>query len=129
MRFKLLLLSMLLAGACHASEIHSDKVKSFAVKPQVCIVEKIGEPCQLATTVSWQTTEVMKVCLLKEQEVMRCWEDTQSIREKLALVLKRSSKVHLVDQKQQMLASELLEVNAVNPKQRRRRLRPAWSLF
>lgn len=129
MRFNHWIWLALATGSAKGGEIYSDKVKQFEIQPQVCIVKQIGEPCKLATTVQWETTEVMKVCLMQQGKVLQCWEDKQKIREKLALVLHQSTSLDLVNAHQDKLASELLEVNAVNPKQRRRRLRPAWSLF
>jgi hypothetical protein len=115
--------------SAHSAQLHSDKIKNFAVKPQVCIVKKIGEPCELNTTVHWQTNEAMDLCLLLGDKVLQCWQNQADISEKLAIVLHQSTNVKLLDDHNIALASEMLEVNAVSPKKRRKRLRSAWSLF
>lgn len=117
--------SLPLSGA----EIFSDKVESFSLKPQVCIVKKAGDDCELVTKVQWKVSEVMELCLIKDGEKLQCWQEKKMIEQTLAIMLKATSKILLVDGKNITLAAEVLEVNAVNPKQKRRRLRPAWSLF
>jgi hypothetical protein len=129
MRFKLAGVILSLSINVQASEIFSDKVTLFEIKPQVCIVKKIGEQCTLQTTVKWVTTEAMEVCLTQQSEVLQCWKDSLSISEKLAINLTQTAQVLLVDQHKDKLASEILQVNALNPKKKRRRLRSAWSLF
>jgi hypothetical protein len=123
----MLLLVMAFNG--QASELLSDKVTLFEVKPKVCIVKKIGQECHFKTTVQWQTQEVMEVCLAQRNKVLQCWKNQLYISEKMAIVLHQSTEVFLVDADNDKLASEMLEVNAVNPKKQRRRLRSAWSLF
>ena len=129
MRFKLAVLIFSISINAHASEIYSDKVTLFEIKPQICIVKKIGEPCTLETTVQWRTTQAMEVCLTQQNEVLQCWKDSLFISEKLAIILTQTTQVQLVDQHKDTLASEMLQVNALNPKKKRRRLRSAWSLF
>lgn len=114
-------------GVC-AGQVHSDKIRQFELKPQVCIVKKIGDECELLTTVEIAATEVMTMCLVQQKTILKCWQDKQIVAEKLAILLAASTEVELLDQAQNVLATEQLQVNAVNPK-RRKRLRPAWSLF
>lgn len=129
MRFKLTMAILFTSINTEASEIFSDKVTLFEVKPQVCIVKKIGEQCTLQTTVKWRSTEAMEVCLTQQSEVLQCWKDSLAINEELAINLTQTTQVLLVDQHKDKLASEILQVNALNPKKKRRRLRSAWSLF
>lgn len=124
------MLSLLLsANVCFGSEIFSDKVLSFEIKPNVCIVKKVGEDCQLTFNVEWRTKEPMNICLIKQKNVLQCWNDEQQADESTDVLLTYTTTVDLVDEQQQLLAQAQLQVNAAEPKNRRRRLRSAWSLF
>ena len=117
------------AGELLSDKLLSDKVKRFELKPQVCIVKKIGDSCRLETGVEWQTREKMDVCLTHEGKTLRCWQGQQQAKTALAIMLSQNSQVWLLDGDNEKLATATLTVNAVTPKKRRRRLRSPWSLF
>lgn len=78
---------LLLGNSSFASEIFSDKVLAFEIKPNVCIVKKIGQQCSLTFTVQWQTVEPMDVCLIEQQQVLQCWINEQQVDESTDVVL------------------------------------------
>ena len=125
----MLLMVLLIARAAQAGEIFSGKVLSFEIKPNVCIVKQIGQQCALTFNVSWRTVEPMDICLVEQQQVLQCWINEQQVDETTDVLLQKSTTVDLVDNERTVLAQEELQVNAAQPKNRRRRLRSAWSLF
>ena len=132
MNFKFTCLLPLIAMASFelsASKLLSDKVTEFNLKPQVCIVKKIGDDCDFSARVQWRTTEPMDVCLLQQQQVLQCWVDEQYVDQTIELLLQQTTLVSLIDQQQKPLATQVLQVNAIQSKKKRRRLRSAWSLF
>ena len=122
-----------LSTPVYSSEILSPDVTLFHVKPKVCIVEKAGQACEFDAQVQWQTTKPMDICLTqgvaKTEQVLQCWVNEQYVYQIMPVVYKHTTTMRLVDSAQQTLAQEVLQVNAVQPKKQRRRLRSAWSLF
>lgn len=112
-----------------ASEILSEKIKSFEIKPQLCIVTKLGDICYLKSEVTWRSQETLDLCLSIENTILQCWNQQKFNQENFVFELNQATKVFLLDKNKTKLAVALLNVNSMTHKKQRRRLRSAWSIF
>ncbi|MDP2561053.1 DUF3019 domain-containing protein [Psychrobium sp. 1_MG-2023] len=121
------LLGLLISASPTAFSQQSD-IK-LQIKPQACIVDKLGESCQLVLHADWQSSMAVDLCLMQQQQQLFCWKQRKQAKFDFNVSLRETTLFSLVDGQQQILASTKLKVSAANNKKYRRRLRPDWSVF
>lgn len=104
----------------------------FMVKPLVCIVEQLGQPCQMKAKFSWQYTVSLptsELCIWQDQTELFCAEVNGQLQHKKWSVELKTSTVFSLRLAQNVIAEQKVEVAGLQPQQFRRRLHSDWSLF
>ncbi|BBN83925.1 hypothetical protein PA25_39100 [Pseudoalteromonas sp. A25] len=99
------------------------------IKPITCIVRQLGELCQMTIKLHWQTMAPINACLYQEQTKLRCWQAKQFVNEQLDISLQKNMNFRLLDNKNDLLAQQIINVNAAVSRQYRRKLKTDWSIF
>lgn len=118
---------IMMSAPSHAAQ--DEVIVTMAIKPIACIVNKIGEPCKLTITVTWQATTPIALCLLQIKQKMYCWQTAIAGVKKMEIDLVKSTTFKLVNRQQQTKASVNVVINAASSTRYRRRLRSDWSVF
>lgn len=111
---------------------NSYPVKSVSSKasltPLNCINEYPDEPCEINIKVTWPNTVSDSVCLYMQGSVLECWNTQNKQAHQITVTFSRKVLFELKDnQANQIILTTEVKVNSTNNK--RRRLRPRWSIF
>ena len=101
---------------------------SWQVQPKVCIVEKLGDSCEMALSIVTKGLEQGEYCYFNNDQLMHCKSfihpnDTITVRFSGLTVLQ------LRDSQNNILLSHEMQVKARNSRSQTRRVRQPWSLF
>jgi hypothetical protein len=99
------------------------------IKPITCVVKQIGQPCTMTVSLAWQHHSLINACLFQEDTKLRCWQQTNKVKEKLKVTLETSMHFKLIDSQGFLLATQTVQVNAALSKRFRRKLKTDWSFF
>lgn len=122
------LLSLLVCFNSFANGIHkSDNL--LAVTPKICIVEQVGDSCEVRLTVQWQSLLPLSHCLYQNEQENVCWYNQKQVSQAFIFEINQNQFFSLRDHKNQVLAAQQVQLNTHVPKKYRRRLRADWSLF
>jgi hypothetical protein len=98
------------------------------IRPSVCMVNKLGDTCEMAVKVLWQHDKPIDTCLFQNDLRLACWQNVREINTELVVSLDQDMKFILKND-QQTFASQQIKINTALPKKYRRRLRANWSFF
>lgn len=101
----------------------------LSVSPTTCIVKVLGQPCVTPIKISWTAPMAATFCLYIDNKKKNCWAAQNKVTQTLVLNLRVSSTFELKNDKNQILSSAKVVINAATSKQFRRRLRADWSVF
>lgn len=104
----------------------------FMVRPLVCIVEQLGQPCQMKAKFSWQltnNTQATELCVWQDSQQLFCTQSNGLEQQKNWPVELKKSTVFSLRLAQNIIAEQAVEVAGLQPPQYRRRLHSDWSLF
>lgn len=108
------------------------KSEQWEVSPSTCVVDKSGEFCRLEILLSIptsfsETIATSPLCFnLGEQQLTCLAQKQHSIL--LNVEFNESSELRVLSGNE-MLFSQLIEIQALTPKTKRRRVKSPWSLF
>jgi hypothetical protein len=100
----------------------------WQVTPQVCLVDRHQQLCQLELSLSWQSQQQQSLCVYLDQQQLSCWLTQQQGQYKTKVGLAGPAILQLRDLNQQVLLSQHLNVLSRQPERRRRLVAP-WSVF
>lgn len=101
---------------------------NFELKPVACIAEYIGQECEMVISVKWQINTRDDLCLMQSDTKLKCWQQQDSVNERLTINLQQSTNFFLVRiEDKQILVAKQVTINFIN--KYRRRLKPQWSIF
>lgn len=100
----------------------------WQVTPQVCLVDKQQQLCQLELSLSWQSHLQQSLCVYLDQQQLSCWSNQQQGQYHATVSLAGSALLQLRNLNQQVLLSQPLNVLSRQPERRRRLVAP-WSVF
>jgi hypothetical protein len=100
----------------------------WQVTPQVCLVDRQQQLCQLELSLSWQSQQQQSLCVYLDQQQLSCWLTQQQGHYKTTVGLAGPAILQLRDLNQQVLLSQHLTVLSRQPERRRRLVAP-WSVF
>lgn len=98
------------------------------IKPSVCMVNKLGDSCQMRVKVKWHNAQPIDACLFQNNLSLTCWKGVREINTELNISLAQDM-VFTLKNEQQLFASQQIKINTALPKKYRRRLRANWSFF
>ncbi|MER2491437.1 DUF3019 domain-containing protein [Catenovulum sediminis] len=115
---------------CPITQAQTSGSHFFSVKPVICLVQQLGQKCQMKAEFSWQllNAEGAKVCVWQEEKALHCWQNKQSGRALLPIELKQNT-VFYLKAGSQVLFEQLVRVAGMQPRKYRNRLHSDWSLF
>lgn len=125
---RILLLLLLLPLTSYTKEQTPIAVE-FAIKPVTCIVKQTGDACTMTVKVHWQASTAVNACLFQDSQQQFCWQQQQQAQQKITVQLKDNTVFSLKNEHGQVLAEQLVSINASLSTKYRRRLRADWSLF
>ncbi|NQY33506.1 MAG: DUF3019 domain-containing protein [Alteromonadaceae bacterium] len=111
------------------ANIINTKLSFFSIKPLTCVVQKIGDTCQLMATVRWKADIPANLCLVQDETKIYCWKNKKMGTQVIPIELKDTTNFTLIDDGNTVFASQKVNINAIQPTKTRRRLRSAWSIF
>ena len=97
----------------------------LTLTPDTCVSLQQGRTCYSKVTAQWQSTELVDLCLVIENQVLQCWTQQQQGQHQFEFAAASSSKVLLVHQQQPVAQAEI-EVNWVHKASKTKR---HWRLF
>ena len=109
--------------------IINTQISFFSIKPLTCVVNKIGDTCQLMATVQWRADNNTSVCLLQDEIKTFCWQNKIMGKQVIPIELKSTTNFTLVNNDNSVFASQKVNITSIQPTKKRRRLRSAWSIF
>lgn len=98
----------------------------WQIKPNICVVEQIGEPCELKLNISLWGDIPEHSCLFLQDAMVECWAmpDAQI---SVTLQVREASVISMRDSDDRTLLQETLEVKSLS--RIRQRVRTPWSVF
>ncbi|WP_440903877.1 DUF3019 domain-containing protein [Catenovulum sp. SX2] len=132
MRCRLLLLVLFSCPQILNAQQQPHAQSVFMVKPLVCIVEQLGQPCLMQAKFSWQYVSNQanaKLCIWQDQTELFCAQANGQLQHKKWSVELKTSTVFSLRFAQNIIAEQKVEVAGLQPPQYRRRLHSDWSLF
>lgn len=120
---------LLISSAPLLAQSLTSPVTHFSIKPYTCIVNKLGDTCQLTATVEWQAMENINVCLYQDNREMFCWNNVAKGKKVLPVNISETTQFVLSQKINQVLASQKVKIASATPMKKRRRLRSDWSIF
>jgi len=98
------------------------------IKPSVCMVNKLGDSCQMTVKVMWHNNQSIDACLFQNDLRLTCWQNVHEINTEIDISLDQDM-IFTLKNEQQVFANQHIKINAALPKKYRRRLRANWSFF
>ena len=111
------------------AKIVNTKLSVFSIKPLTCVVQKIGDVCQLMATVRWKADIPASLCLVQDETKIFCWKNKKIGKQIIPIEVKSTTNFTLIDERNSVFASQKVIITAIQPTKTRRRLRSAWSIF
>ncbi|MCF2857648.1 DUF3019 domain-containing protein [Pseudoalteromonas sp. SMS1] len=102
---------------------------ALTIKPIICMVQSIGQMCEMTIAVQWHAETVDDVCLFQDEQKLQCWQNTRQAKAKLNIALGQDMVFSLKNAKMETLASQKVKVNAAISRKYRRKLKSDWSFF
>ncbi len=130
MRYLPIILSSIFAISPAFAELLDSRLLSFNLQPNICVTKQVGDVCKMKAKLNWQTSAPMSLCLLQNEQTVKCWDQKNIIQEPINIELIKQSNFTLLEQySQKPLAQQTLKINYQTHKRYRRRLRSEWSIF
>lgn len=126
--WKKLIFLFIFCGFLQSLTASASSPTKLIIRPSVCMVNKLGDTCQMAVKVMWQNDSPINACLFQNELRLTCWENIHEINTELVISLDQDMKFILKND-QQIFASQQIKINTALPKKYRRRLRANWSFF
>ncbi|MDF2177905.1 DUF3019 domain-containing protein [Aliiglaciecola sp. CAU 1673] len=100
--------------------------RAWALKPTVCVVERLGEVCELPLNIELFGVFPAQACLFLQSTELACWSPIPS---QISVVVEYNepAEISLRDPLDLPILSSHLDIKALIPV--RRRVRAPWSLF
>ncbi|KAF7764726.1 hypothetical protein PCIT_b0778 [Pseudoalteromonas citrea] len=83
----------------------------------------------MTVNIQWKNQNQIDACLYQEKNKLRCWQQTDKVKEQLQITLAQSMRFSLLDLQGSLLATQTVKVNAAVSKRYRRKLKTDWSFF
>ncbi|GGD70276.1 DUF3019 domain-containing protein [Lacimicrobium alkaliphilum] len=98
----------------------------WRIKPNICVVEQIGDACELQLDISLWGEIPQHSCLFIQDSQVQCWAMPD---EKISITLqfREASVISMRDSDDQTLLQETLEIKSLS--RIRQRVRTPWSVF
>lgn len=130
MRYLLIIILLAVFPSLANTEQQSTLLVNFQLQPNICITREVGDSCAMTVKVNWQTSDPVNLCLQQNDKQIKCWQQQQQVQESIVIGLQKQSTFTLIDQdKQTLLAKQIVKINYQTTKRFRRRLRSEWSIF
>jgi len=124
--WKLVFVLFVLSG--FSQSLAASSTNKLIIKPSVCMVERLGDSCQMTVKVMWHNEDFIDACLFQNDLRLTCWENVNDINREIDISLDQDMKFTLKND-QQIFAYQQIKINTALPKKYRRRLRADWSFF
>ncbi len=124
--WKNVIILFLLSG--FSQSLAASSTTKLIIKPSVCMINKLGDTCQMTVKVMWHNDQPIDACLFQNGSRLTCWQNVHEINTEIDISLDQDMKFTL-ENDQQVFASQQIKINTAIPKKYRRRLRANWSFF
>ncbi len=101
---------------------------SWSVQPKVCIVENLGDTCEMALTLNFQNLQPGTYCYYQDQTRLSCWSGTAQ-QNTLVIRFNEDTVLYLKSENGTVILSHEMDIKARASKKQVRRVRQPWSLF
>ena len=103
---------------------------ALSVSPKVCVISEEKELCELTLNFEWQLAQDQDICLLENDEQVKCWKKTSHANLSYKAYVQVETVYSLINQQTgNTLAQTKVEIQSSHLKTQRRRLRSPWSFF
>lgn len=121
---------IVLAGVTFSAAGASNDTKnpSWQVVPKVCIVQTVGDMCQLALNITLPALEHEVVCYYLDDNLLQCFPSIQPIT-KLTVSFSKNIRLTLRTKNAEILYTQALEIKTREISIKVRRVRDPWSFF
>lgn len=107
-----------------------EATKKLQINPITCIKNKTQEFCSLTASVKVEFEQPTNFCLVaKHIEYKRCFNATLAHQEVINLELKQDTFFQLYDEKNELIAAQMLSIAVIKDKKTRPRRNLGWVLF
>ena len=101
---------------------------TWRVQPNTCIVQSLGDYCELALSISLPSLPDGEYCYYQNLEVLTCFSLSRPIL-LVEISFNEYTLLTLQNKSQQILFTQALDIKARKTKKKVRRVRDPWSLF
>ncbi|GAB5381294.1 MAG: hypothetical protein Alis3KO_31650 [Aliiglaciecola sp.] len=101
---------------------------NWEVSPKVCIVESMGDECEIALNINVQKLEKGQYCYFQNDTLLSCWH-TENTQNQVVLRFSEPTILILKNQHDETVFSHPIDLKARESTKRTRRVRQPWSLF
>ncbi|MEP4888428.1 MAG: DUF3019 domain-containing protein [Aliiglaciecola sp.] len=101
---------------------------SWHVQPKVCIVENLGDTCEMVLTMHFKNLAPGAYCYYQGQTPLNCWTDAPP-EKTLVIRFIEETTLYLKSQDGSVILSHTMDIKARANKKQVRRVRQPWSLF
>jgi hypothetical protein len=103
-------------------------IPAWTIQPNVCIAQKIGDPCELTFNIETQNMPSELLCLFLDGELLSCSQQAYFYK-KTSISISQNALIELKNKAQKTILSKRLLIKYIEPHEQRRRIRAPWSLF
>ncbi|GAC15410.1 DUF3019 domain-containing protein [Aliiglaciecola lipolytica] len=101
---------------------------SWSVQPKVCIVENLGDLCEMELSLSFHGLEPGKYCYFQDQTRLNCWSGSAQ-QTTLLIRFTKDTVLYLKSAQGNVILSHKMDIKARASNKQVRRVRQPWSLF
>ncbi len=98
----------------------------WRIKPNICVVEQMGDPCELKLNISLWGEIPDHSCLFLQDAMVQCWAMPDK-NISVTLEFREATVISMRDSDDRTLLQETLEVKSLS--RIRQRVRTPWSVF
>lgn len=106
----------------------SAQTPAWTIQPSICIAQKLGDKCQLVLSIDTNDMPSELFCLFLDGELLTCSQQAY-FHKKISITITNNGLIELKNKAQQTILSKTLRIKYLESNNKRRRVRPPWSLF
>ncbi|MEJ6472825.1 DUF3019 domain-containing protein [Pseudoalteromonas piscicida] len=129
MNFRLYLIIIIIFSAPSRASTKPNNGVNLEIKPITCMVKQAGQRCEMTAKIAWQSSMPINLCLFQENQKLQCWEQAKEAKSTQLIQLSKSMLFTLKDAKNNVIATQNIDVHTSVNQQYRRKLRSDWSVF
>lgn len=100
----------------------------WEVRPKICIVESMGDECEIVLNISAQDLPQGRYCFYQNEALLNCWHANKA-QKQVRLRFSEPTELVIKNENNEAVFIHSIDLKARESTKRTRRVRQPWSLF